>query len=111
MTSPKFKGRKAKVTLHDLPQGAGPNFGTLYIPLVKGYMGILPAWTDPQIPVFKKHWINVYGGLICGWDKDDPVRTLVRDFTLWRLISNKALDRLPRGVLAQWLCTTRYASS
>lgn len=81
MITPKpNKGRKAKVNLHDLPRGAGPKFGALFIPLIRAYAGIVPAWTDPQIPTYRKHWKNVYGGdLICGWEKDDPVRVLVCD--------------------------------
>lgn len=84
MTMPKArKGRKSKLTVNDLPQGTAAKFGPTFIPLIRAYLGILPAWAEPEIPIFKRHWNNVYGRpVVCGWEKEDPVRMLVCIFAL-----------------------------
>jgi hypothetical protein len=79
MTTPKqTKGRKPKANLHNLPVGTAVKFGSMYIPLIKAYIGFQLPWADPEIPVLIKHWTNVYGKKLAGgWEKDDPVRLLV----------------------------------
>jgi hypothetical protein len=77
------KGRKAKITLQHLLLGTSAKFSAIYILLIKAYYGILPAWGNPDVGIFKRHWANVYGTTEAGgWEKDDPVRVLVSPITI-----------------------------
>jgi hypothetical protein len=73
----KNKGRKGKATLNDLPPKTVMKFGAFLVPNVKAYVGTLPAWAEPDLKFLQQLWDDLYIDIECGWEKDDPVHSLV----------------------------------